>query len=244
MRVSVRFPRYFPEPVFHSTASRLVAHWARISCGALALLILWDASGLDLPLARLFGDSHGFALRGAFWLEVVFHQGARDFGWLLLAIIAVGSRFPKRFLRSLTPRERLGLWALPLVCLVAITLMKHGSATSCPWDLREFGGTLEHVSHWLPGATDGGSGHCFPAGHASTGFAFVAGFFVLARAYSRLAVWWLAVALLAGLVLGLTQQIRGAHFTSHTLWTAWICWTLGGLAHRALGFQASLAKTA
>ena len=30
--------------------------------------------------------------------------------------------------------------------------------------------------------------------------------------------------LLAGLVLGLGQQWRGAHFTSHTLWTAWLCW--------------------
>ena len=34
-----------------------------------------------------------------------------------------------------------------------------------------------------------------------------------------------AAALLAGFSLGLAQQVRGAHFMSHTLWTAWLCWT-------------------
>ena len=29
----------------------------------------------------------------------------------------------------------------------------------------------------------------------------------------------------AGFALGLAQQMRGAHFMSHTLWTAWLCWT-------------------
>jgi len=244
MRVIVRFPDRAPVADGFSVTARLATGWASVSLVALALLILWDASGLDLPLARLFGDSHGFALRGSFWLEAVFHQGARDVGWLLLAAIAVGSRFPGGFLRALTPRERFGLWAQPLLCLLAITLMKYGSVTSCPWDLREFGGTLEQVSHWLPGVSDGGGGHCFPAGHASTGFAFMAGFFVLARAKPRLALTWLAVALLTGLALGLSQQMRGAHFTSHTLWTAWICWTLAGLANRALALQPSLAKAA
>lgn len=237
-------PARFSGPARPTITARLAADWANVSLGALALLILWDASGMDLPLARLFGDRHGFALRGAYWLEVVLHQRARDLGWLVLAAIAVGSRFPLGFLRALTARERVGLWALPLLCLLAITLLKYASATSCPWDLREFGGALEPVSHWLPGVTDGGGGHCFPAGHASTGFAFMAGFFVLGRAHPRLALGWLVTALLVGLGLGLSQQVRGAHFTSHTLWTAWICWTLGGLAHRALGFQASLAKAA
>src|SRR6218665_451834 len=41
--------------------------------------------------------------------------------------------------------------------------------------------------------------------------------------------WWLAGALLAGLVLGGAQQLRGAHFMSHTLWTGWLCWSTGWL---------------
>jgi membrane-associated PAP2 superfamily phosphatase len=34
-------------------------------------------------------------------------------------------------------------------------------------------------------------------------------------------------AILVGCVLGISQQMRGAHFMSHTLWTAWLSWTVG-----------------
>jgi membrane-associated PAP2 superfamily phosphatase len=36
----------------------------------------------------------------------------------------------------------------------------------------------------------------------------------------------LAAVLAAGLVLGLAQQLRGAHYMSHTFWTAWCCWVV------------------
>lgn len=37
---------------------------------------------------------------------------------------------------------------------------------------------------------------------------------------------WLVAVGLAGLVLGLAQEWRGAHYMSHTLWTAWVCWSV------------------
>ena len=46
----------------------------------------------------------------------------------------------------------------------------------------------------------------------------------------RVARAWLLGVMAAGLMLGLTQQLRGAHFMSHTLWTAWVCWTTAALA--------------
>ena len=30
--------------------------------------------------------------------------------------------------------------------------------------------------------------------------------------------------MLTGLLLGVAQQLRGAHYMSHTFWTAWYCW--------------------
>ncbi|MGO4610743.1 hypothetical protein AB4142_30890, partial [Variovorax sp. 2RAF20] len=47
------------------------------------------------------------------------------------------------------------------------------------------------------------------------------------RVSPRAAVLWLCASLAAGLALGLSQQLRGAHYMSHTLWTAWICWVAG-----------------
>jgi membrane-associated PAP2 superfamily phosphatase len=50
------------------------------------------------------------------------------------------------------------------------------------------------------------------------------GFFVLRPVSAKLAARCLALVLAAGFALGLAQQVRGAHFMSHTLWTAWLCW--------------------
>ena len=56
------------------------------------------------------------------------------------------------------------------------------------------------------------------------------GYFALRERCPAAARTWLAAALGAGLLLGLAQQMRGAHFMSHTLWTAWICWTVASLS--------------
>jgi membrane-associated PAP2 superfamily phosphatase len=117
-----------------------------------------------------------------------------------------------------------------LASLLVVSTLKLHSLTSCPWELHEFGGTVAYVSHWAWGVRDGGSGACFPGGHASAGFAFLGGFFAFRHTLPRAAQRWLAGALLAGLVLGLAQQVRGAHYMSHTLWTAWLCWASAALA--------------
>jgi membrane-associated PAP2 superfamily phosphatase len=32
-----------------------------------------------------------------------------------------------------------------------------------------------------------------------------------------------------GAVFGWAQMVRGAHFPSHTMWSAWVCWVLCAL---------------
>jgi membrane-associated PAP2 superfamily phosphatase len=59
----------------------------------------------------------------------------------------------------------------------------------------------------------------------------MASFFALKQAGAKSALRWLILAMIAGFVLGISQQMRGAHFMSHTLWTAWLCWTMGWLSH-------------
>jgi membrane-associated PAP2 superfamily phosphatase len=79
------------------------------------------------------------------------------------------------------------------------------------------------------GAGDGGPGRRLPAGHVSNAFALVGGTFELRAVSTRASRLWLVVVCVLGLVLGLTQLLRGAHFASHSLWTAWICWSLSVL---------------
>ena len=204
---------------------------AWVSVISLFVLLAWDFSGGDVQMAQWWGSASGFVLRDDWWMVKVMHEGTRNAGWLLLLALAVGIWRPWSTLRQLATADRASLFLSVLCALLAVILIKGLSKTSCPWDLQLFGGTASYVSHWDLLQRDGGGGHCFPAGHASTGFAFMATYFSLRQSGVSSARWWLATALLAGLVLGVSQQMRGAHFMSHTLWTAWLCWTVGWVSH-------------
>lgn len=189
------------------------------------ILLLWDLTALDLAMARWFGGPGGFALRDQWFLTQVMHDGARHAAWGLLLCLSLGVWWPWGALRRIDFRRRLQLAATCLLAVSTVSVLKSLSHTSCPWDLTEFGGFAHYASHWrLLFGADGGSGRCFPAGHASTGFTFIGGYFAFRHTAPARARGWMLGAVLAGLALGLTQQIRGAHFMSHTLWTGWLCW--------------------
>ena len=210
-----------PAPLQRLARDRAAA-WAVLA--GLAALAAWEAAGLDLPLARLAGDAGGFPARDHWLLTRVLHDGARLLSATVAALLALSLVRPFGPLRRLPRARRAWLLAVAVGAMLAVSAIKRVSATSCPWDLQAFGGSLPYVPHWRLGLRDGGAGHCFPAGHASAGFAWVAGWFAWPRG-SAAARAWLAASLAAGLALGVAQQLRGAHFMSHTLWTAWTCWT-------------------
>lgn len=54
-----------------------------LTLGLLVIVLAWDASGLDLALARLAGSSQGFPWRDNWLLSTVMHEGARRMAWLL-----------------------------------------------------------------------------------------------------------------------------------------------------------------
>ncbi|HEX7868179.1 MAG TPA: phosphatase PAP2 family protein [Variovorax sp.] len=194
---------------------------------ALVALMAWDATGADLLLARMAGSYLGFPLRENPFMVHVMHEGARNLSWALVILLFVAIRWPFGLLRRLDTVGRVQLALTVLGSVIAVSVLKHASHTSCPWDLQEFGGVARYVSHWSWGVSDGGPGGCFPAGHASAAFAYVGGYFVLRRVSTRAAAIWLWTAMVAGLALGVSQQLRGAHYMSHTLWTAWVCWMVG-----------------
>jgi membrane-associated PAP2 superfamily phosphatase len=193
--------------------------------GSLVLLLVWDAGSLDLPLARLAASGvHGFAARDSWIAGALMHDTLRYLAFAAAAWLLASIWWPTGVLRRLSRSARIQWLASVALGVVVVNLLKHASRTSCPWDLAEFGGAGTYVSHWAWGWVDGGPGHCFPAGHASAAFAFIGGFFVLRPVAPMLALRCLMLVLGAGLLLGMAQQLRGAHFMSHTLWTAWLCW--------------------
>jgi membrane-associated PAP2 superfamily phosphatase len=193
----------------------------------LVALLAWDRSPGDLLVAQLAGSAHGFPLRDHWLLATLLHEGGRRLSWAVAFVLCVGVWWPMGSLQALDWPRRLQLAAGSLAAASFVATLKSVSATSCPWDLREFGGLAQHLGHWHGfWQADGGTGRCFPAGHASAGFGFLAGWFAWRPVDPVRARRWLAGALLSGLVLGLAQQWRGAHFMSHTLWSGWLCWNV------------------
>lgn len=201
-------------------------HLALPLAAAVTALALLEQTSADLWLADRW-----FALEGSAWAwrdhwltyDVIHHHGKQmviALGLLLLALIALSFRL-----------AGLRQWRLPLTYLLAamallpavIAWFKRISPVPCPWDLARYGGdagylrTFEHSF----GFTD--AGHCFPAGHASGGFALLALYFA-AYLYARRPALFLLPGLLVGSVFALGQQARGAHFLSHDLWTLSWCW--------------------
>lgn len=189
----------------------------------LAALLLWDLAAQDLAMMRNWGGAAGFALRVDWVTTVLLHQGGRALGWIVMALLVLQLWWPLPFWPVLPRRDRVWWLATCVLCLSLIPVLKHISLTSCPWSLSEFGGAALYVSHWRWGIADNGSGGCFPSGHASAAFSFLAGYFALRQAHPLAARLWLASVVALGVLFGVGQTLRGAHYPSHTLWTAWIC---------------------
>lgn len=198
------------------------------------LLLVWDFSELDLWMAHWFGSASGFPLESHWLWRDLLHDDIRLWPWVLELGLLVSIFWPLGTLKKLPMARRAQLALTTLVALLVVSTIKIYSRSSCPWDLQQFGGVATYVSHWSWGVRDGGTGGCFPAGHASAGFAFIGGFFVFRHVLPKTAWRWFAGAMLVGALFGLAQQIRGAHYMSHTLWTAWFCWTVAAAVDAAV----------
>ena len=197
----------------------------------LAVVLLWDAGGMDLAVMQLWGTAQGFPLKGDPWLSKILHTRGQQASIVVYLLLWVLVCLPLGPWRLLSRRQRLASALAVTASVLTVSVLKRFSLTSCPWDLRLFGGPADYVSHWAWGVADMGSGQCFPGGHASSAFGFLAAclpFLLSGQARLQRLGWrLLGTVVLIGLVFGLTQTLRGAHYPSHTFWTAWICWTIG-----------------
>lgn len=130
------------------------------------------------------------------------------------------------FRRSQTVHERLLSYGLAFIysamLILLVVFLKRWTDVSCPWSHEDFGGVMRPQS-WLWHGSPGEYFECFPAGHATSGFTMLGWLFCIEQ-NEWTKVWFCGLSW--GLVLGLYQMIRGAHYLSHTLITAWIAITM------------------
>lgn len=113
-----------------------------------------------------------------------------------------------------------------LVATLLISFLKSVTQIDCPWSIADLGGDQAYM-HWvnlLFRPHDGG--RCFPSGHASAAYAFFSLYFFSYRFFPKKAISILIAVFFVGLIFGIAQQLRGAHFISHDLTTAFLCWNV------------------
>jgi membrane-associated PAP2 superfamily phosphatase len=199
---------------------------------AIALLALFGLTDLDRTVTRTFFDAARgvFPLTNDWWLKIVLHDAARTVsavGALALLGVTGTAWLVPRLARAHALRQELAfVAAAALAAAATVTVLKHFSGHGCPWALSDFGGSgpYRHLFTGRDGlpSLDG----CFPAAHPLVGYAWLCVGLVLYPASRRVAKIWTRTAFVVGTALGFVQVLRGAHFVSHVLWSAWTAWTI------------------
>jgi membrane-associated PAP2 superfamily phosphatase len=213
------------------------------------MLVLFEVVPIDLWLQDRFFD-----FEAGTWLvdrdapagRAVFYTGPKH------ALVALGIGLMLLLAGPEAWRRRVGMVRRDLaIAVLALAFVPTliGTAKSwtnvfCPSEIRRYGGDAPYVKlleRHPTGDQPARRGRCFPAGHASGGFA------LFGLAWLRRSRRWrtgsIALALGLGWTMGLYQMFKGAHFLSHTVTTmlvAWVC----VLAFRRLAARGSTRLTA
>lgn len=164
--------------------------------------------------------------------RALFYTGPKvlliTFGLFVLAVIAVPGGWSRRLRQSTGGRRS---WVIIFLCLAAVPSfvgwLKATTHVFCPADLRRYGGEQPYkriTDCYAPGERSAARGRCFPAGHASGGFALFA-LVGLARSRRGQLLGW-SIGAGVGLLMGGYQMAKGAHFLSHTLVSALLAWLM------------------
>jgi len=211
---------------------------------ASGVLLAWvfHATSLDVQLARPYYDAvnHAFPWRFA-WISKYFVHRYLKYALLALGVCvwaaALWSRLRPRlhgFMATHRRRWWLVAWSFVLVPGV-IGLFRRYSAMHCPWDITDFGGYAPYFDLLAAAPAGTRPGRCFPAGFVATASWTLAFALLWYPERKRRCIVVGLVALALSLGMGWVQQMRGAHFLSHTLWSLWLSWSTVLVLHATTG---------
>ncbi len=210
-----------------------ISNAKHVVLAALALLLCsagLELGGIDFRLQSLLFDA---ARQQWIWsgaepiTRLLLYDGPKRV--LLVALTGLAlSLLLHRFLPYM-PRYARGIRILFLSLILvpaSVSGLKAATNVACPKALTDFGGAVTYVGileRYPPDARPAARQECFPAAHASGGFALLALFFLFGSPRNRRRA--IYVGLGAGWVMGGYKIAIGDHFLSHTvvsmLW-AWL----------------------
>jgi len=184
-----------------------------------------------------------WAFKDAWWTTHVIHRGGKNLSTLAGVLVMLA------LLRACLDARWKALRRPLLYLLLAVglstglvSLLKSMTQMDCPWDLQRYGGLRPFIGLFEARPELLGRAACFPAGHASAGYGWVALYFFALQVRPRWRWVALATAVATGLAFGFSQQLRGAHFLSHDVWSLAVSWTVAVLLY-LLMFPPATAST-
>lgn len=203
-------------------------------------MVLFEFTNLDIIIQDLFYNFESgkwMISRKDPLLKAVFYTGIKK----VLIIMGIGAvtAFILSFRKKGIKAHRRKLLLVILSLAIGPSLIAGSKSVTniyCPSQIERYGGRMPYIKvfeRYPENFTPCGCGRCFPAGHASGGFALMSLYFVLKRREYRVA--GLVAGLFTGWSMGLYQMLKGAHFLSHTLVTMLSSWLIILLLHSAVG---------
>lgn len=206
--------------------------WRRLWLGPLAaflqLAAVLELTAIDRRITDLLffdAGSGRFTWADSWWSNQLIHAAGRD-AIVLVFVAAAGIWIASWRIATLRWWRRSAAFVALSIPLATGLVGTGKSLTNvdCPRDLDPYGGDRPYVRLLGDKPDDLPRGRCFPGGHSSGGFALLSLFFVLDERCRRLGWLGLACGLAVGSAFAVGQWARGAHFVSHDLWSAAICW--------------------
>lgn len=186
------------------------------------LLYLYFPIGGHIDLALIspwINQTGDFPFKDNWYLAKLNHSYVKDIIIYIYVFYFFAWLASFKFKVSQTQRyEYAYFFFVSMLCTLSIGFIKSHSSQACPWSMT-IPTSTGYI--WDFSAQDG---HCFPGGHASSGFALMTGYFVYLKSNTKRAYFFLISGFILGFTMGWAQMMRGAHFLSHNLWTAWITW--------------------
>jgi membrane-associated PAP2 superfamily phosphatase len=197
----------------------------------LGAILFFGLSGADIAIQSLFYNpqTHQWLVdSNNEVLKFVFYDGIKRLliiiGVVVLVGLIIGWKRP-----SLQPYRRglIILLASSIVVPLIVGSLKAVTNMPCPKNVEIFGGTYPHTCVWesygkreCPKEKQ----KCWPAGHASGGFALMALVFLFQR--RRAKVLAMSSAVMIGWSMGTYKMLIGDHFFSHSVITMVLAWLL------------------
>lgn len=228
--------------ITHPPQRQSLSRWLLLMVSAIASALIFEHSWLDVTISKLFyGHNQWLIAKDAQPFRFIFYDAPKTVlilmaVYLVLNLLIISVTKPPLGISqsAIAAPSRYGRWVLPLskhelgyliiaVLMVPATIgsLKALTHVSCPSHLLLFDGDLPYLTIWQDMLAKTPA-KCFPAAHASAGFALYA--FAYLPRYYRLKMRMLIMVTLLGWIMGLYKMMIGDHFFSHTLVSMWLSW--------------------